>query len=314
MAPTPMAPTPIRLGLVGLGKIARDQHLPAIAASPDFTLAAAATLHGRRDGTAAYDSVEAMLAGEDNLAAVVLCQPPQVRFPAALAAIRAGLHVFLEKPPGSTLAEVEILRAAARERGVSLFAGWHSRAAPAVAPAKAWLAGRRITRVEIAWKEDVRHWHPGQEWIWQPGGMGVFDPGINALSIATHLLPPFFLTGAVLAMPANRQAPIAADLTFTDAAGTPIHAAFDWLQTGPQTWDIRIDTAEGGLTLSRGGAALAIDGIAQALPPEAEYRALYERFAALIRAGESDVDLRPLTHLADAFLRGERRLVAPFDD
>jgi D-galactose 1-dehydrogenase len=304
---------PVRLGLVGLGKIARDQHLPAIEASPDFTLAAIATHHGRRDGTAPYDDIGQMLADREDLDAVVLCQPPQVRFEAALAAIRAGLHVFLEKPPGSSLSEVEILREEARQRGVSLFASWHSRYAPGVAPAKAWLEGRRITQVRISWKEDVRHWHPGQDWIWQAGGMGAFDPGINALSIATDILPPFFLTGALLSVPANRQAPIAADLTFTDADGTPIRAQFDWLQTGPQTWDIRVDTLEGSLVLSQGGAALHIAGVAQILPPEGEYHALYERFAALLRAGESDVDLRPLTHIADAFLRGERKLVAAFD-
>lgn len=306
--------SPLRLGLVGLGKIARDQHLPAIEASPDFTLAAVATHHGRRDGTAGYDDLDQMLADRTDLDAVVLCQPPQARFAAALAAIRAGLHVFLEKPPGSTLSEVQILREEALKRGVSLFASWHSRYAPGVAPAKAWLEGRRIIRVAISWKEDVRHWHPGQDWIWQAGGMGVFDPGINALSIATDLLPPFFLTEAVLSVPANRQAPIAADLAFTDADGTPIRAAFDWLQTGPQTWDIAIETAEGTLLLSRGGAALSIAGIAQALPPEAEYRALYDRFATLVRTGESDVDLRPLTHLADAFLRGERKVVAAFEE
>jgi hypothetical protein len=43
--------------------------------------------------------------------------------------------------------------------------------------------------VEIVWHEDVRKWHPGQQWIWEPGGFGVFDPGINALSIATRIFP-----------------------------------------------------------------------------------------------------------------------------
>jgi D-galactose 1-dehydrogenase len=162
--------------------------------------------------------------------------------------------------------------------------------------------------------EDVRHWHPGQDWIWEAGGMGVFDPGINALSIATHILPPFFLTGATLSVPENRQAPIAADLRFADAAGTPIRAVFDWRQTGPQTWDIRVETEDGFLVLSRGGAVLTIDGRDQPLPPEAEYRGLYDRFAALVRSGASDVDLNPLTHVADAFLRGERRTVEAFTD
>ena len=46
-----------------------------------------------------------------------------------------------------------------------------------------WSSGR------IIWKEDVHHWHPGQRWIWEPGGFGVFDPGINALSVLTEILP-----------------------------------------------------------------------------------------------------------------------------
>ncbi|MHB2207902.1 Gfo/Idh/MocA family protein [Methylobacterium sp. CM6257] len=305
---------PIRIGLVGVGKIARDQHLPVIGASPDYTLAAVASRQGTYDGVPNYRTLAEMLAGRHALDAVALCQPPQARFEAALAAIEAGLHVFLEKPPGATLAEIGLLVETARARGVSLFASWHSRYASGVEPARRWLSGRRIRAVTIAWKEDVRHWHPGQDWIWEAGGMGVFDPGINALSIATHLLPPFFLTGATLSMPENRQAPIAAELSFTDAAGTPIRAVFDWRQTGPQTWDIRVETEDGTLVLSRGGSVLTLDGRDQPLPPEAEYRGLYDRFAALVRSGASDVDLNPLTLVADAFLRGERRTVEAFTD
>ena len=43
--------------------------------------------------------------------------------------------------------------------------------------------------MEILWHEDVHKWHPGQQWIWEPGGFGVFDPGINAFSIATKIFP-----------------------------------------------------------------------------------------------------------------------------
>ncbi|MEH3117289.1 MAG: Gfo/Idh/MocA family oxidoreductase [Methylorubrum populi] len=306
--------TPIRIGLVGLGKIARDQHLPVIAASPDFTLAAVASRNAGLDAVPNYPTLDAMLAAPVLLDAVAMCQPPQVRFAAARTAIEAGRHVFLEKPPGATLAEVELLRDAARANGVSLFASWHSRCAPGVEPARRWLATRRIRAVTIAWKEDVRHWHPGQDWIWEPGGMGVFDPGINALSIATHVLPPFFLTDAVLSVPENRQAPVAAELTFADAEGTPIRGEFDWRQTGPQTWDIRVEAEDGILLLSEGGSRLTVDGVAQVLEPEGEYRGLYDRFAELVRTGESDVDLRPLIHVADAFLRERRRSVAAFED
>lgn len=303
----------IRIGIVGVGKIAQDQHLPVLVASPAFSLVAAASRHGRIDSGPTYRTLDEMLAAEQ-LDAVSLCQPPQARFEAAYQALAAGKHVFLEKPPGATLSELHILQSLAEEKNVSLFASWHSRYASGVAPARQWLAGKQLRSVEIEWKEDVRHWHPGQAWIWQAGGMGVFDPGINALSIATAILPPFFLTEGVLEVPANRAAPIAATLSFTDANGTPIAAAFDWRQTGPQTWDIRVDTDAGRLVLSKGGSELAINGEAQSLPPEAEYAGLYDRFAALIRQGESDVDASPLRHVADAYLRGERREVEAFED
>lgn len=47
---------------------------------------------------------------------------PQMRFEDARLAIAAGKHVFLEKPPGATLSEIQILRELAREKGVTLFA------------------------------------------------------------------------------------------------------------------------------------------------------------------------------------------------
>lgn len=103
---------------------------------------------------------------------------------------------------------MHILRDLAQAQGVSLYATWHSRMAHAVAAAKAWLADRVIHDGRIIWREDVRQWHPGQDWIFEAGGMGVFDPGINALSILTEILPmPVHLRAAELDFPLNRQAP-----------------------------------------------------------------------------------------------------------
>lgn len=305
----------IRVGIVGLGKIARDQHLPAIAASPDFTLAAVASRNAHVEAVPGYTDIAAMLAGEPDMQAIALCQPPQVRHAAARAAIAAGRHVFLEKPPGATLSEVVDLARTADAAGVTLFASWHSRYASGVEPARAWLTGKTIRKIDIRWKEDVRHWHPGQDWIWQPGGLGVFDPGINALSILTRLLPDVVrLEKAVLEFPENREAPIAARLAMRSGGGVPIDAEFDWRQTGPQTWDIVVETDAGALTLSHGGNALHIDGASVDLPAEQEYPALYARFARLIREGRGDVDLAPLRLVADAFLTGQRWSTEAFQD
>jgi D-galactose 1-dehydrogenase len=307
--------SPIRIGIVGVGKIVRDQHLPAIAKNSDYRLVATASRNATVDGVRGFTTIEEMLAGVKDLDAVSLCMPPQVRYQAAHAAIAAGKHVFLEKPPGATISEVEDLKALAAAKGVSLFASWHSRYAPAVEAARAFLAANPPKSVAIIWKEDVRRWHPGQAWIWKAGGFGVFDPGINALSIATHIVPkPFFVTAAVLDFPENCQAPVAARIAFGDADGPSVTMDLDWLQTGPQSWDIVAETAKGRMTLSAGGAKLAVDGKTAHEEPEAEYPLLYKRFAEIIGAGTSDVDIAPLRHVADAFMLGERRIVEPFYD
>lgn len=302
----------IRLGLVGIGKIARDQHLPALAADARFTLAATASRHAQLDDVPGHADIGAMIAAGHPLHAVSLCTPPDGRFGQAIAAIDAGLHVMLEKPPAATLSEIAALADRARARGVTLFATWHSREAAGVAPARAWLADKRIAAVRITWREDIRRWHPGQEWILAPGGFGVFDPGINALSIATTILPdPLLLESAWMEVPEGRASPLAAGLTMRSGSA-PVTADFDFLQTGPQTWDIEVDTDAGTLKLAMGGSILHLPGEPVIEAPDREYARLYARFAELVQAGESDVDLRPFQIVADAFLLAERRVTEAF--
>ncbi|TIT80177.1 MAG: gfo/Idh/MocA family oxidoreductase, partial [Mesorhizobium sp.] len=88
-----MTSNPIRLGIVGVGKIVRDQHLPALAKDASYQLAAAASRHGKVDGIPNYPTIEAMLAAEPSLEAVSLCMPPQFRYDAARTALEAGKQV-----------------------------------------------------------------------------------------------------------------------------------------------------------------------------------------------------------------------------
>jgi D-galactose 1-dehydrogenase len=303
----------LRVAIVGFGKIARDQHVPAIAATDGVTLAAVASRNARLPDVPHFTTLEELLRDGPPIDAIGLCTPPQVRRAQAAAALSAGKHVMLEKPPGASVSEVDSLIALAARAGRTLFATWHSRFAPAVEPARQWLTPRRIRSVHINWKEDVRVWHPGQGWIFEPGGLGVFDPGINALSILTRILPqPLFVTAAELCFPANREAPIAACVSLS--ADLPITAEFDFRQSGPQSWDIVVETDDGLLTLSGGGARLVAGGRVLADAAEAEYRGLYRRFVELTATGTSDVDLAPLRLVADAFLLGRRRTVEPFQD
>jgi D-galactose 1-dehydrogenase len=299
---------PIRLGLVGYGKIAQDQHVPAIKANPAFQLVSVATQGQPCAGVENFKSLGELLENGPPVDAIAFCTPPQQ-------ALSAGKHVLVEKPPCATLGEAMALADQAGEQGGSALFAWHSRYAPGIQAARDWLAGRTLNSVQIDWKEDVRKWHPGQTWIWQPGGLGVFDPGINALSIATHLLAlPLFVASAELRVPNNCQSPIAASIRMSDARQLDVRAEFDFDHGHDELWSIEVRCSEGTLRLDNGGALLSIDGVRQAVSEEGEYAAVYRHFHQLIADKASDLDLQPLRLVADSFFVGSRTLVEPFYD
>lgn len=306
-----------KLVLVGLGKIARDQHLPALARSERFDLVATVNRDGP-SGTGIVDvpsfpDLAAMRASGIRVDAVSLCTPPAGRYGLAQTALESGLHVMLEKPPAATVSEVQDLAERARQSGRTLFTTWHSREAGAVEPARAWLSQRKVEKVTVTWKEDVRVWHPGQQWILQAGGMGVFDPGINALSILTHILPGrLTVRSAALDFPCNCQAPIAAEMVLWHGAAR-VDVSFDFLYTGAPRWDIEVQTDQETLLLSCGGHQLHLDGTPRVAAADREYARLYGRFFDLIASGISDVDTAPLQLVADAFMIGERRQRSAFE-
>ena len=302
-----------RLALIGVGKIARDAHLPAIAANPAFELVAVSNLLGPAPARVAiFADHRELLAAPLAVDVVAVCTPPSVRHGIAAAALGAGMDVLLEKPPAATSDELSDLERLASRHGRVLFTAWHSRYNAAVEQARAWLTGRRIAGLDIAWKEDVRRWHPDQEWIWRQDGFGVFDPGINALSVLTHILPePVAVDSAELWFAAPAQTPIAASISFrtgTRAAG--MHAAFDWRPTPVDMRDIAVTTDDGHrLELADGGARLVLDGEAVTGVERAEYTGVYAHFEVLLRTRACCVDGRPLQLTADAFRLG-RRLIA----
>ena len=306
---------PIRLGLVGYGKIAQDQHVPAIKANPAFELVSVATQGQPCAGVENFRSLSELLENGPHVDAIAFCTPPQGRFALVQQALTAGKHVLVEKPPCATLGEAMALVDQVAQQGVSGLFAWHSRYAPGIAAARDWLAGRTLQSVQIDWKEDVRKWHPGQAWIWQPGGLGVFDPGINALSIVTHLLPlPLFVESAELRVPENCQSPIAASIGMSDAQRLDVRAEFDFDHGHDELWSIEIRCSEGVLRLDNGGALLSIDGVGQGVSEEGEYAAVYRHFQQLIAEGASDLDVQPLRLVADSFFVGSRVLVGPFFD
>jgi D-galactose 1-dehydrogenase len=306
---------PIRIALVGFGKIAADSHVPAIRANPDLDLVAVVSAHGAGpEGVPVFADLATLLTAGPGVDAVSHCNTPAARRASAIQSLAAGKHTLVEKPPAATLADWEAITAAQRP-GTTLMTGWHSQANAAVAAARHWLSDKVIRHVALDWREDVRKWHPGQQWIWAEGGFGVFDPGINGLSIATYILPLVLrLISARLEVPSNRVMPIAAQLELgADGWAGSMDARCDWRKTAGECWRITVATDSGTLVLEDGGKRLLIDGTERIAHGNDEYPTLYRRFAALIAAGASAVDIVPLQLVSAALASGQRRLTQPFD-
>ena len=302
---------PLNIAILGFGKIAADQHVPSIAGNARFELVATSS----RSGVGAarqFTDWRQLLAETEGLEAVAITTPPSVRYEIARECVERGLHALLEKPPTDTLGEIADLACLAEARGVTLFTTWHAQHNPAVTAAAEALAGKRIVAMDILWHEDVRKWHPGQRWIWDAGGFGVFDPGINAFSIATRIFPGSLLVSkADLYFPEDAQTPIAAEIEFASAAADgPLKCSLDWRRSQGEEWTITIRTTDGmNVRLEKGGSVLSIDGQDKSAPGLGEYPDIYRQFAELIDERRSHVDVLPLRLVADCLLAGSRHMV-----
>jgi len=303
---------PIKIAILGFGKIAADQHVPAISANARLELVASSSRSGQGVAQTFTDWRE-LIRSVEGLEAVAITTPPEPRYEIARECMLAGLHCLLEKPPTTGLAEINDLACLADAQQVSLMTTWHAQHHATVDAAAQALAGKRIASMEILWHEDVRKWHPGQQWIWQPGGFGVFDPGINAFSIATKIFPgSFFVRSADLSYPADAQTPIAADIVFTSPqADGPLSASLDWRRSEGEEWTIAIRTTDGKtVRLENGGSRLAVDGTTSEDDGPGEYPDIYRQFVDLIDERKTLVDVAPLRLVADCLLVGSRKTVA----
>lgn len=303
--------------IVGYGKIATDEHYPAIAANADLELVGVVSERGiGPEGFPIFKTIDEALESGIDFDICSHCNTPNARFGTALKSIRAGKHTMLEKPPAATLTQLAMLESEAVASGISLMTTWHSQANAAVDAAREWLRDKEIRQVQIDWREDVRKWHPNQQWIWEPGGFGVFDPGINGLSVATKILPfTPYVTRSVLSVPTNRAMPIAADLDFgAEGFSGQMQARFDWRETKGETWHVEVDCMEGQLSIENGGRLLKVDGEPVVANGNLEYPRLYEHMVELVETRASYVHADPIRIVADAFLLSQHFPVDAFYD
>ncbi|HEY9012424.1 MAG TPA: Gfo/Idh/MocA family oxidoreductase [Devosia sp.] len=306
-----------KIAVIGIGKISQDQHMPVIDKSKDFELGACVSTRGlgHRD-VPVFKTPAELYKTMPEVGIVAICTPPNVRHQMVREAIDAGKDVLLEKPPTQTLAEFDDLVAYGKKKDRVLFQTWHSQYNQAVDKAKAILKKEGVASVRIDWKESVRKWHPGQEWVWEPGGFGVCDPGINAMSIFTKIMPfPVFVESSKLKFPANRQTPVDVEIVFKSGEKhkPSLTAHFNWLEETGEIWTVAIETQKGSkLRLEKGGTVLVVNDHVVVQNPSEEYEGIYDRFAKLLKKGKSDMDGAPLRLISDAFFLGARENVDEF--
>jgi D-galactose 1-dehydrogenase len=302
---------PIRIAVLGFGKIAADQHVPSIAGNPRFELVATSSRSGQGVARVFTDWRE-LIRSVKGLEAVAITTPPGPRYDIARECMLAGLHCLLEKPPTAGLAQISDLACLAEAQQVTVFTTWHAQHNAAVDEAARRLAGKRIKSMAVRWHENVHKWHPGQAWIFDAGGFGVFDPGINAFSVITKILPgSVFVEAAELQVPANAQAPIAAEIALVSpAADGPLTVSLDFRWSDEEEWTIDIVTADGtDLRLEKGGAALFVDGTELKCGGPDEYPDIYRQFVDLLDERRTLVDVAPLRLVADCLLVGRTQRV-----
>src|SRR6218665_3238755 len=275
-----------QIAVMGVGKIAVDQYLPVIDASDDFELAATVSTRGVGHGSVpVFKTPGELYAAMPEVGMVPIRTPPGIPHPCVREALDAGKDVMMEKPPTTTISELDDLIAHARRLDRVLYQTWHSQWNAAVDRTKAIVAQDGVRSVRIDWRESVRKWHPGQEWVWEPGGFGVCDPGINAFSIFTKIMPfPVFVESSKLKFPANRQTPVDVEIVFksTEKSKPSLSAHFNWLEETGEIWTVAIETAKGNkLRLEKGGTVLVVNDHVVIQNPSEEYEGIYERFAKL---------------------------------
>jgi predicted dehydrogenase len=213
-APAARSASEMRVALVGSGNLARWAHLPALKGIPGAKLHAVHSAAGARGRTygerfgAAYCTTdfEQILTDKD-IDVVLITSRNQQHADQAARSLRAGKHVFVEKPMALTAAECTDLIAAVRESGRQLTVGFNRRFAPDYVGLKKALSGRSSPAVI-----NCRINSPGISegyWMADPAiGGAILGEACHFVDLMAWLVDAEPIRVAAFSLPQDRQHPI----------------------------------------------------------------------------------------------------------
>lgn len=191
--------TPLRVGVVGTGAIAQIMHVPILAERTDVDLAVLSDsdVHKARVVADRFGVPEAVGPAEaltrEDLDAVVLCTPNHLHEEQAITALRAGKHVFVERPAALTPDGVERVMKAAGDAGVSVVVGLPHRFRPEASALRSFVVGGEMGKVHAVRGIWLTRRVPVQRPTWrqskeQAGGGVLMDLGVPSLDLCLWLV------------------------------------------------------------------------------------------------------------------------------
>jgi predicted dehydrogenase len=208
----------IKVGIVGCGGIASKRHFPGFAMQPDVEIAAvcdvnidcARALADQYKAKHVFSNYEELVA-VDELDAVSVCTPNFMHMPPAVAALKAGKHVLVEKPIGRNAAEAQAIVDAARESGKKLMVAQCYRFRSDSQALKRFIDGGAMGEIYYASVQAIRRrgipsWGVFTDKEKQGGGP-LIDMGVHILDCAMWLIghpKPVAASGAAYTKFGNR--------------------------------------------------------------------------------------------------------------
>jgi len=283
----------VRVGLVGFGywgpKLARcmtEAEGVTLAALCDRSAERLALAAERHPGVRLTEDWQRLIA-DPALDAIALATPAAVHAPMALAALRAGKHVLVEKPLARSSAEAEALVAEAARRGRVLMVDHTFLFSPQVARIAALIAAGELGQIRSI--DSLR----AGNGIARDDVNVLWDMAVHDLSILDHVLPMAPCAVAATGLSGAGARAHAADLTVLFAGNVAARVHVDWHAQG-KTRRMRFAGSrrmlsyehlhpEATLRLSDGaddpGPCIPVPDAAEPL------RAAVEHFAGCIRSG-----------------------------
>ncbi|WP_435612302.1 Gfo/Idh/MocA family protein [Streptomyces sp. bgisy159] len=255
---TAPAARPLRLGAIGTSSIAWRRVLPTVTRMPQWDLVAVAgrtakkaALFAEHFECAAEDDAESLLARPD-IDAVYVSTPTALHHAWAERALRAGKHVLVEKPIGTTAEEARSLCALAAERGLTLRENFMFLHHPQHARVRELVDGGRLGRpaafraafcIPPLPDEDIRY-------DARLGGGALLDVGVYPLRAAALLLGPGLeVAGATLRTRARDGLDLSGQVLLVSPSGVLAELAFGFEHAYASVYTVWGD--RGRLTVTR---------------------------------------------------------------